>query len=226
MDLFGQLDQGVSSQTVSPFKLKCQVKRWKRWASGENAGVSSPPPPPPTHCPAASTDATGSLVKSIDFFQRPITPPSEISLTSSRQRGNSRTLITHHLQSLWTIPTVYPKPQPFSNSVSISIRLWPCTVLRHYWLSLLLSSSVLEVRGKQPAGAKTAENRVHERWFPHETVIDFVTHWSHLFPCQGNRMTGLFGHDTPALVSEGPWLTTSRWSINSEVGGLKLDLLT
>lgn len=65
-------------------------------------------------------DATGSLAKSIDFSPTPITPASEISLTSSLTAGvrggwggDSLTLITHQCSSLRTISTVYPWPQPF-----------------------------------------------------------------------------------------------------------------
>lgn len=52
---FCQLRQAGSSQTLSPFKHKCQVQPWVK------RPVSTP-------CrPAASTDATSSLAKSIDF---------------------------------------------------------------------------------------------------------------------------------------------------------------
>ncbi len=52
---FGQLYQVASSQTLSPFKHKCQVQPQVKM------------PVSTLHRPAASTDATGSLAKSIDF---------------------------------------------------------------------------------------------------------------------------------------------------------------
>lgn len=104
------LPNAVSWVKSGPVKHKCQVQPQVKMSMS------------PLLCPAASTHATNSLTKSIDFPKTNY-PASGISLTSSRRQGDSLTLITHQCWTLRTISSVYPQPQPFASSTSIATRL-------------------------------------------------------------------------------------------------------
>lgn len=135
------------------------------------------------------------------FFLRPITPPSEISLTSSEQvgslvrvvvlwggGGNSLALITHQCKPLWAISTVYPEPRPFASSVSITAPLQPCAAIPWYLaavpeLSLGLRLASWEVT-KQPEG---------NRGFLHEKAIDSQRWWHHSAPRKDRVYPWLMG---------------------------------